>query len=179
MAQVTDEEMYEDWNGHSRTSIAWMKDQVNVIERLKNNPSDQLDLIGLSRMLSEVIYKTESLAKINIQRYMVDLISWVATNDDRYRMYYGIDTRTAVNAIKLAFDGEEDHLSKVVSNELQKLYENAIWEARDRRIIDKSLNMDRFDLLPKISPWSVDDLLNKGIQDLVLILTEAMDKNKD
>ena len=175
-----DERIGEDWNGLSRTSVEWMKKQIDVINMMKENPKEDIDLIGLSAMLNNLIYDMEVDAKFTVEQLMSDLVALVITRDLHFTRYYQIDARNTLHVMYCKYREENrDYLKKLVEEDLQVLYERAINDYRNNAFMNEDLDRSKFALLPKEVPWTMDEILDKGVNDLVDMLIEAMDKNKD
>ena len=166
----------DEWNGLSRLSVEWMQGQIKVLENLYS-PNQDLDLIGLSDMLRDEIYNVKTTAELSIERYMRSLIALVISRDKIFVRYYKIDARNAMYSVENSFYHDKEYLKKVIDDQLQELYEDAIRSYRSNVFEEEDVDVDKMELLPKKVPWSINDLLDKGVTELALILTEAMSKN--
>lgn len=168
----------DNWNGHSRRSIAWLEMQAKALENLYD-PNQDIDLIGLSDMLRDDIYNLETTAELAVERFMRSLISLALVRDKNFLRYHKIDSRNAMYSVENVFYNKDnrEYLKDHVAKKLQDIYSELIENYENYIFEEEEINPEDLKSLPKKVPWTIEDLIEKGVNKLAMVLIDSMGKN--
>lgn len=169
--------MENKWNGLERYTLEWYDYNIKSLkDKMEFTEWEDVDGIAIIQQLKEISDSIIREAYSSVSRMMKDLIMLGLYPNNECTKYYIADVSHAYDLVSrsLSLDEmyENEHIDesirrKVIEN-WQMLYESAIDKVK-KIVGDEDLKK-----IPKMAPWTLEDLHQKNYLDLVDQITSKL-----